>query len=101
MTLVDVPHCGLQFQCAQCTHATDTENDLLLDANVTVTAVQLRRQLTILRAVAGYITVQQVEMNMTDIYLPYPEVDRSFRQVDLHGDRLAISIQCRHHRHVG
>ena len=58
MAFVDVPHRGVAAQGPQGAHATDAEDDLLLDTGVDVAAVQLVSDGTVFAAVFREVAVE-------------------------------------------
>jgi len=87
--LVHMADGRLDPQGAEGAQAADAEDDLLLDARLLVSAVELVGDLAIARLVLRRVGVEEVERDASDIHPPDPERDLPLREVHRNEDRLA------------
>ncbi len=69
--------------------ATDAEDQLLFEAQLRATAVELAGNAAMGGVIRGVIAVEQVEFDATDLHLPGAQPDRVTRQGDLQTQPLA------------
>ena len=79
---VDMPDRGLEAERGERAHPADAEHDLLLDAGGAVAAVELMRDVAILRVVFLEVGVEQVQGHAAGPHLPYFRRDPAPRQLD-------------------
>ena len=92
VAFVEVHDTGRDAERGQRLHAADAEQQLLADAHALIAAVQPRRQLAILRAVAFDVRIEQQQRVAADGRLPDARHDPSGARLDLDGDRRAGGI---------
>src|SRR3546814_2138660 len=74
MAFVDVPDRRLATNRPQGAHAADAEHDLLLDARVGITAVQLIGDRAVGIGIAFDIAVEQIQRYLADPCFPDPQL---------------------------
>jgi len=89
VALVHMADIGPQAEAFEGAQAADAEDDLLLDARLLVSAVELVGDLAIARLVLRRVGVEEVERDASDIHPPDPERDLPLREVHRNEDRLA------------
>ena len=87
MPLVHVADSGPQAHGFQRADATDAQQDLLLDSQLVVTAIELVRDIPILRPVGIDIGIQQVKGHTANLRPPNLSLDHTARILDLYKQR--------------
>ena len=72
VAFVHVVDRGSQIHRAQQTHATATEHDLLLDARLTIAAVEVARDVAVLLAVLRQGSIEQIQRHTANARAPGP-----------------------------
>jgi len=98
--LVEVADLGLEPEGPQQAPAPDAQHQLLLQAQLGASAVQLARDGAEGRRVRGVVAVEQVERAPSDLRLPRPEPDRVPRQRKLQAQPLPAFIPDRADREL-
>ena len=75
MTLVTVVNVLSDTHSLECEHTTDTEEDLLLEAVLPVTTIELEGDGAVKLRVELVVSVEQVQGHTTYLYLPYVSVN--------------------------
>ena len=97
---VEVINARRDAQGRQGADAADARHKLLPDADAVVAAIQPGGELAVLRAVAGHVAVQQIQLHPADAHQPDLGQQTPRAGVDLHGDRLALAVPGGFHRQV-
>ena len=95
--VIDARH---DAQRAQRLDAADAQHQLLANAGAHVAAVQPRRQLAVLRAVAFDVAVEQVQLHAADVHQPDLGHQPAVAGLDRDRDLLAVGADGRLHRQV-
>ena len=77
MTFIAVINCRLNIQCVKHPDTADTEQNLLLDTHLAVTAVKLSGDSSVFRSVFISISVKQIQTYSSDIDFPHLSNDVS------------------------
>ena len=100
MPFVEMIHAGRDAQRPQGADAAHAGHQFLADARAVVAAIQPCRQFAILGTVAGYVAVQQVQVDPPDAHQPHLGQQLARAGVDAHRNRLAVGAQGGLHRQV-
>ena len=92
MALVAVINLLRDAQLTQCTDTTDTEQDLLLEAVLPITTIEVVGDRTILIEVQIVVGVKQIEVGTTYLALPNTCSQRTTRQSDLNAYPVTLLI---------
>ncbi len=98
--LVDVKGGGLDVERRQRPHAADPEQDLLLQAQLAVAAVELVRDLPVGGGVLADVGVEEVERDPTYLHPPDARVELPAGELHLDHDRGPVGALLERHRQV-
>src|SRR6202171_2338315 len=82
VSLIHVPDSRLEPELRERAHATDAENDLLLDAHGPIAAVEPIGDAAIAIIVLGHVGIEQIEPDPADGGAPNPQRDAAPRKLD-------------------
>ena len=100
VAFVEVIDAGHDVERAERLHAADAEHQLLADAGSHVAAVEPRRQLAVLRAVAVDVAIEQIQRHAADVHQPDLGHQPAVAGFDRNGDLLVVGADRRRHRQV-
>ena len=92
MPFVEVADLGLDSQRAQQAPSADAEQQFLLEAQLRAAAIEFAGDSAMSGVVRRIVAVEQVELHLSDLYLPGAQPDRISRQGDLQPQPLAIRL---------
>ncbi len=100
VAFVEVIDARRDSQGRQRSHAADAKHQFLANARAVIAAVQTARQLTILRAVAFHVAIEQIQPHASHVHQPHFGVQLAGAGLDGDGHLFAIGPQRGLHRHV-
>ena len=95
VTLIVVVDAGRQAQRTQGAHATDAQQELLLQTVLPVATVELVRDLAVLRSVGFIVGIEQIEVGTAHGHLPDTRAQRTAGHLHLDGLPGAVLVEHR------
>jgi CPA1 family monovalent cation:H+ antiporter len=90
VTLVEVKDARRYSHCLQGAKSSDSQQQFLPDPDVSVTAIQSRRQIPVYGRISFNVGIQKKEIDATDLHSPHPSSDQAVERLHLNHHRLAV-----------
>src|ERR1019366_6538154 len=101
MAFIQMADRRMDSKCSKRAHATYPEDDLLLETELAVAAVQRTGDLAVRLGILRNVGVEQVQRNSAHLRFPNPRIGQTSGKLNRNGERVVPNVNLRHQSQVG